>query len=201
MPWVGLGWVVVVAVAIVAVAIVDISFVSLAFAWCVVGFVTCAVASAGAVASAWTVAVGWIVIVAVAVANCWNVFWAGVWAIAVAIAWAGTGAVAGAVAWTVVGVGLAGVGFGSLSVEQDWKKPLALLTLQWFCWFPSVSFFGTLGLKDLLSLTWLQIALVELLLVVICVVLWQRGQQLEDMARNPFQGGILEAELRARCSR
>jgi uncharacterized membrane protein len=66
--------------------------------------------------------------------------------------------------------------------------------------------FGTIGLHHLLTSTpfltslpisaWLLTAAIELFLFIVCVVLWRTAKQREERARNPLQGGILEAALR-----
>ena len=184
---------------------------AVALAWAGALAVTWAGAWAGAGAGAWALAGAGVL----AGAGAWAVAGAGAvaWALAMAgaVAVVVAGAVSGGGPWPVtvaLAVAVADLAGGGLGAwyrakesERDRIRFLAVFAFPWFCWFPIVGIFGTLGLRDFLSLTWLQTVLVDLLLVGICTLLWRRGQQLEDMARNPLQGGILEAELRARCGR
>jgi len=85
---------------------------------------------------------------------------------------------------------------------------LAALALPWFCTAPIVLFFAGVGLATLFTplaiLTippWLAAGLVEFCLVGVSTWLWRWGQNREAMARNPLQGGLIEATLRARYGR
>lgn len=86
---------------------------------------------------------------------------------------------------------------------------IAVWTFPWFCWLPITLIFGTIGFHTLLSQysplpvtrlpVWQQTALVEVLLIGIGGALWRKGNYLDQMARNPLQGGIVEQSLRAAC--
>ena len=198
-----------------ALALAETRALAIAVAWALVG----AVALALAVAVTWAGAGAWAGALAFALAGAGA--WAGAgagagaWALAVAgavvvavaaaVAGAEAGAEAMAVAVAIAVVGLAGVGLGAWHRAKESERGrirfLAVLAFPWFCWFPIVLVFGAFGLHDFLPLTWLQTVLVDLFLVGLCAVLWRRGQQLEERARNPLQGGMLEAELRAICGR
>jgi len=181
------------------------------------GAVAVAGAVAGAVAVAFAVAGAGAGAVAVAFAG------AGAFAVdvavagVVAVAFAGVVAGAGAVDVAVDVAGafagafavIAGVGLGawySLKAKPKrgkWFEFFSLFAFPWFCWLPIVSLFGTTALyqelekiKGLAFPIWQQTALIELILVGICTLLWWRGKHLEAIDRNPFQGGILEAVLR-----
>jgi hypothetical protein len=105
--------------------------------------------------------------------------------------------------------GTAGVGLGAwVKLEKPAKqrilnKIFSILAFPWFCWFPISLIFGTIALYQLFNQAglyllpiWQQIAAVEAALLGICVCLWQRGQQLEAIHRNPFKGGLLEVALK-----
>jgi hypothetical protein len=107
------------------------------------------------------------------------------------------------------GIGIiAGLGLGSWYRLEDepeslWRKPMAVLALPWFCTAPIVLYFTWVGLTTLFApLTfaplppWQFAGLLELVLIGMCCWLWRRGQKLEAMARNPLQGGLIEANLR-----
>lgn len=130
---------------------------------------------------------------------------------AITFAGAGTGAVAGAVA------GAAGFGLGAWyrfkpkyneqKRVQDWLRFVAVLALPWFCWLPITLIFSTIGFHNLLSqfsplslATWQQTILVEVLLIGLGSILWWRGRYLDQIARNPLQGGIVEQAIRVASS-
>ena len=133
---------------------------------------------------------------------------------AFAVAFAGAFAFADAFAFAACGMGfLAGLGLGSWyrfkeEPEDQWPKFLAVLALPWFCTAPIVLGLAGIGLTTLFTpLTFLPIApwqfavSLELLLVGFSCGLWWWGQKREAMARNPLQGGLLEATLRAKYGR
>jgi len=101
-----------------------------------------------------------------------------------------------------LGIGiLAGVGIGSwyrfkAEPEKQSLKFLAVLALPWFCTAPIVLVFAGVGLSALSTSV-----LFEFFLVGVGSWLWWRGQKREAMARNPFQGGLIEATLRAKYGR
>ena len=173
-----------------------------AFAFAFAGAV--AVAFAGAVAGAFAGAGAGAVAVAGAVA----------FAVAGAADFASAVDFAGAFAFAyLIGI-LAGLGLGSwyrLKAEpaKQWLKFFAVLALPWFCAAPIVLVFAGVGLATLftplaalLSIPpWLAAGLVEFCLVGVSTWLWRWGQNREAMARNPLQGGLIEATLRARYGR
>ncbi|MEM9006528.1 MAG: NACHT domain-containing protein [Cyanobacteria bacterium P01_F01_bin.86] len=168
-------------------AVVVAVAVAFAFAFAVAVAFAFAVAVAGAFAFA----------VAVAGAFAFAVAGAGAGAFAFAVAGAVAGAGAGAVAGAVAGAGLGAWYRLKSRPEQQQFKYLAILAFPWFCWFPIVIIFGTLCLHDVFSLPWLWTVLTTILTLGLCKGLWWRGQQLENKARNPLRGGILQAELEA----
>ncbi|MBD2074346.1 NACHT domain-containing protein [Phormidium sp. FACHB-592] len=128
--------------------------------------------------------------------------------VAVAVAVAGLVAAVGpvAVAGLVAGAGLGAWYSLKFHPEQRWLRWVALLSFPWFCSFPIVVGFSSVALYRLLQWAspfthlplplWLQTALIALVLAVVCTILWRRGQALQERARNPLQGGILEQAIR-----
>ncbi len=117
-------------------------------------------------------------------------------AVAVAVAVAGAGAVAGAVA----GAGAAAIGFGlgiwyraKEETDLGWVRFLSILAFPWFCWFPIVFGFTSFALYHRLSWEWRSISLFWLVIFGFCTVLWVRGKELEEKARNPLRG-ILDGQ-------
>ena len=165
------------------------------------------VAVASAVASAGVAAVASAVAWAVAVAG------AGVVTVAVVAAWAAAGAGDVAVAWAVpvaaaVGdvdvavavAGVAAIGFGlgiwyraKEKTDLGWVRFLSILAFPWFCWFPIVFGFTSFALYHRLSWEWRSISLFWLVIFGFCTVLWVRGKELEEKARNPLRG-ILDGQ-------
>lgn len=77
-----------------------------------------------------------------------------------------------------------------------------------FCSAPVVIGFAGIGLAHifkhytlLIMSPWLAALLVELLLLGAGCWLWHQGQKREAMARNPWQGGFIEAFLREKYGR
>jgi hypothetical protein len=191
------------------------------------GAVSGAVAVAGVVAVAGAVyvsvsvsfAVAVAVVFAFAVAVAFAFVFAGAFAdagavavaFAVAFAFVFAGAFAFILAGSSYGIGiLAGLGIGSwyrfqAEPEKQWLKFVAILALPWFCTAPIVLGFAGVGLTSLFMLftllpvpPWQAAVLLELLLVGVSSLLWWWGQKQEARARNPFQGGLIEATLRAK---
>ncbi|MCZ8243517.1 MAG: hypothetical protein O9323_17615 [Microcystis sp. LE19-131.1A] len=145
----------------------------------VVGAVASAVA--GAVAVAWAVAVPVVMAVAAAVA--------------VPVVMAVTGDVAVAVACAVAVAGVAAIGYGlgiwylaKEKTDLGWVRFLSILAFPWFCWFPIVFGFTSFALYHRLSWEWRSISLFWLVIFGFCAVLWVRGKELEEKARNPLRG-------------
>ncbi|MDB9432997.1 hypothetical protein [Microcystis aeruginosa] len=145
-------------------------------------------AGAAAVAVAWTVA--------------WAVAWAGTVAAAVAVAAAGTVAVvaawAAAVAAAVAGAAAIGIGLeiwylAKEETDLGWVRFWSILAFPWFCWLPIVFGFTSFALYHRLSWEWQSISLFWLVIFGFCTVLWVRGKELEEKARNPLRG-ILDGQ-------
>jgi hypothetical protein len=151
-----------------------------------------------------------------------SVFWAGVTAVAGVMAVAGimdeTGAETGAVvaaaaAVGAIGSGLAiwyrakektyavgaigsGLGIWYQAKEKTywlWVRFLSILAFPWFCWLPIVFGFTSFALYHRLSWEWQSISLFWLVIFGFCTVLWVRGKELEEKARNPLRG-ILDGQ-------
>ena len=125
-------------------------------------------------------------------------FWAGVGAVAGTWAVAGVGAVAVTVVVTLA-VDMAivfGLGIWYLAKEKTysrWVRFLSILAFPWFCWFPIVFGFTSFALYHRLSWEWQSISLFWLVIFGFCTVLWVRGKELEEKARNPLRG-ILDGQ-------
>lgn len=162
----------------------------------------------GAVVAAWAGAVA----LAVAVVVAWALYeavvgaWAGVVgvaeavALAVVAAWAGAGVAVGDVAVAVAVAGVAAIGYGlgiwylaKEKTDLGWVRFLSILAFPWFCWFPIVFGFTSFALYHRLSWEWLSISLFWLVIFGFCTVLWVRGKELEEKARNPLRG-ILDGQ-------
>ena len=145
--------------------------------WAVAGFITVvwAVALVSAVVWAVVVAVTGVVVVAGSV---------------------GAAAVAVAVAGAVAGVIVFGLGIWYRAKEKTdlgWVRFLSILAFPWFCWFPIVFGFTSFALYHRLSWEWQSISLFWLVIFGFCTVLWVRGKELEEKARNPLRG-ILDGQ-------
>ncbi|ROI02791.1 hypothetical protein ACLB6K_12785 [Microcystis aeruginosa FACHB-524] len=183
-----------------------------ALALAVAVLLTVAVASAVAGVVAWAVA--WAVAVLLTVAAVGTVAWAGAAAGTVAgtvaavwtVAWAGAAArsgtvdVAGAVAVAVAVAGAAAIGYGlgiwyraKEKTDWLWVRFLSILAFPWFCWLPIVFGFTSFALYHRLSWEWQSISLFWLVIFGFCTVLWVRGKELEEKARNPLRG-ILDGQ-------
>ncbi|GBL10633.1 hypothetical protein MSj_02125 [Microcystis aeruginosa Sj] len=151
----------------------------------------------GAVAGFWAVA-GFITVVW-AVALVWAVVWAVVVAVTGVVVVAGSvgaATVAGAVAGAVAGVIVFGLGIWYLAKEKTywlWVRFLSILAFPWFCWLPIVFGFTSFALYHRLSWEWQSISLFWLVIFGFCTVLWVRGKELEEKARNPLRG-ILDGQ-------
>jgi hypothetical protein len=93
-------------------------------------------------------------------------------------------------------------------IEKPWVKPCAVFALPWFCTAPFVLVFAGVELTFLLTPTnflptspWQTAGLIELFFVGLIILVWQRGQKLDRMARNPLQGGLIEKMLREKYYR
>jgi MoxR-like ATPase len=143
---------------------------------------------------------------------------AGVGAVTVTVTVTGAGAGAVTGAFGVVGAAyfigfLAGLGVGSwyhfkAQPEKQWHKFFSVLALPWFCTAPIVLGFAGVGLASLFTplaflpvSPWQSAGLLELFFVGVSSWLWWWGQKREAMARNPLQGGLIEATLRAKYGR
>jgi hypothetical protein len=127
--------------------------------------------------------------------------------IAVIFAVAGSGYTVG-----TVGI-LSGIGLGCWyyfkdEPNQQWWKFFTVLVLPWFCTAPIVLGFAYVAFTFLFGhlmflplKPWLCALLLELCLVGLGSYLWRWGQRREAMARNPLQGGLIEATLRAKYGR
>jgi hypothetical protein len=127
--------------------------------------------------------------------------------IAVIFAVAGSGYTVG-----TVGI-LSGIGLGCWyyfkdEPNQQWWKFFTVLVLPWFCTAPIVLGFAYVAFTFLFGhlmflplKPWLCALLLELCLVGLGSYLWRWGQRREAMARNPLQGGLIEAMLRAKYGR
>ncbi|MCZ8272326.1 MAG: hypothetical protein O9314_01075 [Microcystis sp. LE19-4.1E] len=171
-------------------------------AWVGTMAVAVALAVDGAVAGAVAVPVP----VTVAGAGAWAGAWAGVVGVAVAVAlavvaaWAGAGVAVGDVAVAVAVAGVAAIGYGLgiwyLAKEETdlgWVRFLSILAFPYFCWFPIVFGFTSFALYHRLSWEWQSISLFWLVIFGFCTVLWVRGKELEEKARNPLRG-ILDGQ-------
>jgi hypothetical protein len=175
-----------------------------------------AVVIAGAVD--WATAVGWVWVVALlgmgnivlVIADWdhdwdqysdwhWDRYWKNVWiamlgtaclAVVVALEWAGVAmAVAGAVAGVIVfGLGIWYLAKWAEETDLGWVRFLSILAFPWFCWFPIVFGFTSFALYHRLSWEWRSISLFWLVIFGFCTVLWVRGKELEEKARNPLRG-------------
>ena len=160
----------------------------------VVAAVAVAVAVAVAAAVAWAGAgdVGVPVVVAVAAAVAVPV----VVAAAVAVAGVAVGDVD--VAAAVAGAAAIGFGLGIWYQAKEktywlWVRFLSILAFPWFCWLPIVFGFTSFALYHRLSWEWQSISLFWLVIFGFCTVLWVRGKELEEKARNPLRG-ILDGQ-------
>ncbi|MDB9415570.1 hypothetical protein [Microcystis aeruginosa] len=132
----------------------------------------------------------------------WDLYWKNVWiamlgtaclAVVVALEWAGVAmAVAGAVAG-VIGYGLRIWYLAKEETDLGWVRFLSILAFPWFCWFPIVFGFTSFALYHRLSWEWRSISLFWLVIFGFCTVLWVRGKELEEKARNPLRG-ILDGQ-------
>lgn len=132
----------------------------------------------------------------------WDRYWKNVWiamlgtaclAVVVALEWAG---VAMAVAWAGAGVIVFGLGIWYQAKEKTywlWVRFLSILAFPWFCWFPIVCGFTSFALYHRLSWEWQSISLFWLVIFGFCTILWVRGKELEEKARNPLRG-ILDGQ-------
>lgn len=125
------------------------------------------VAWAGAAARSGTVA-GAAVVAAAAVGT-----------VAVVAAWAGAAA---------IGYGLGIWYLAKEKTDLGWVRFLSILAFPWFCWFPIVFGFTSFALYHRLSWEWQSISLFWLVIFGFCTVLWVRGKELEEKARNPLRG-------------
>jgi hypothetical protein len=132
----------------------------------------------------------------------WDRYWGRVWvamlgtaglALVVALEWAG-------VAVAVAAAGAAAIGYGlgiwyRAKTEKDlgWVRFLSILAFPWFCWLPIVFGFTSFALYHRLSWEWRSISLFWLVIFGFCAVLWVRGKELEEKARNPLRG-ILDGQ-------
>ena len=139
-------------------------------------------------------AVFWPLAVAGVVA--WNGGWAVAWAVAVLL----TVAAFGTVTWAAALAGAAAIGSGLGIWYQAkektywlWVRFLSILAFPWFCWFPIVFGFTSFALYHRLSWEWQSISLFWLVIFGFCTVLWVRGKELEEKARNPLRG-ILDGQ-------
>ena len=126
--------------------------------------------------------------------------WAGVTAVAGVMAVAGimaeTGAETGAVVAAAVGAIGSGLGIWYQAKEKTdlgWVRFLSILAFPWFCWLPIVFGFTSFALYHRLSWEWQSISLFWLVIFGFCTVLWVRGKELEEKARNPLRG-ILDGQ-------
>ncbi|MFN6210369.1 MAG: hypothetical protein ACK4ZT_08850 [Microcystis sp.] len=172
------------------------------------------VAKALAVPLAVAVGVAWAVAALLTVAAVGTVAWAAAGAGDVAVAVgvpvaaavsvpvivAVAGDVAVAVACAVAGAGVAAIGSGlgiwyraKEKTDLGWVRFLSILAFPWFCWFPIVFGFTSFALYHRLSWEWQSISLFWLVIFGFCTVLWVRGKELEEKARNPLRG-ILDGQ-------
>ena len=185
--------------------------VAVGVAWAVAG-----AGARGVAAAAWAAAVGvaWAVAALLTVAAVGTVAWAAAGAGDVAVAVgvpvaaavsvpvivAVAGDVAVAVACAVAGAGVAAIGSGlgiwyraKEKTDLGWVRFLSILAFPWFCWFPIVFGFTSFALYHRLSWEWQSISLFWLVIFGFCTVLWVRGKELEEKARNPLRG-ILDGQ-------
>ncbi len=157
-------------------------------------------AVAGVVAwnGGWALALAVAVLLTVAVASAVAgvVAWAVAWAVAVLL----TVAAFGTVTWAAAVAGAAAIGSGLgiwyLAKEKKysrWVRFLSILAFPWFCWLPIVFGFTSFALYHRLSWEWRSISLFWLVIFGFCTVLWVRGKELEEKARNPLRG-ILDGQ-------
>jgi hypothetical protein len=114
-------------------------------------------------------------------------------AAAVGAAWVGTMAVAVAVTVAGAGAGVIGYGLGIWYLAKEetdlgWVRFLSILAFPYFCWLPIVFGFTSFALYHRLSWEWRSISLFWLVIFGFCAVLWVRGKELEEKARNPLRG-------------
>jgi hypothetical protein len=110
---------------------------------------------------------------------------------AVPVTVAGAGAVAVVAAAAAVGAIGSGLGIWYQAKEKTywlWVRFLSILAFPWFCWFPIVFGFTSFALYHRLSWEWRSISLFWLVIFGFCAVLWVRGKELEEKARNPLRG-------------
>ncbi|GBL12883.1 hypothetical protein MTo_00172 [Microcystis aeruginosa NIES-1211] len=189
-------------------AVVGAGLVAGVAAVAVVVFLTAAAIGVGAGAGVVVAAVAVAVAVAVAAASArvagearavlWLQAVAMAVTLAVQLAWivAMTEAVAVAVAGTVAGVIVFGLGIWYRAKEKTdlgWVRFLSILAFPWFCWLPIVFGFTSFALYHRLSWEWQSISLFWLVIFGFCTVLWVRGKELEEKARNPLRG-ILDGQ-------
>lgn len=146
------------------------------------------------------IALYWAVFVAAVVAVVLAVTWAAAWAVAWAVALLLTVAAFGTVTWAAALAGAAAIGSGLGIWYQAkektywlWVRFLSILAFPWFCWFPIVFGFTSFALYHRLSWEWQSISLFWLVIFGFCTVLWVRGKELEEKARNPLRG-ILDGQ-------
>ncbi len=111
-------------------------------------------------------------------------------AVSVAVAMDGVVSVAVAMVLYLVLI-CTGIGIGiwhSKKIENKIIKLFAFLSFPLFCWFPLVAYFSTTAL--LRFLPWQNVAIIWLVVIITCAVLWLHGQQLDYQSRNPLQGLI-----------
>ncbi|MFB2806307.1 hypothetical protein [Microcystis sp. BLCC-F209] len=187
-------------------AVVGAGLVAGVAAVAVVVFLTAAAIGVGAGAGVVVAAVAVAVAVAAASARVAGEARAVLWlqavamavTLAVQLAWivAMTEAVAVAVAGTVAGVIVFGLGIWYRAKEKTdlgWVRFLSILAFPWFCWLPIVFGFTSFALYHRLSWEWQSISLFWLVIFGFCTVLWVRGKELEEKARNPLRG-ILDGQ-------
>jgi hypothetical protein len=103
-----------------------------------------------------------------------------------------------AVAAGGAGAGVIGYGLGIWYLAKEktdlgWVRFLSILAFPSFCWFPIVFGFTSFALYHRLSWEWRSISLFWLVIFGFCAVLWVRGKELEEKARNPLRG-ILDGQ-------
>ena len=147
---------------------------------------------------------------AVAVASTGTAAYAVTYAVAVAVA----GSISFASIFAAYGTGaLSGIGLSSWAYftsknKKSWLRFFAILALPLFCTAPIVIFFAGMGLSALLApakfltIPPLAIAILcEFCLIGVSCWLWRQGKKRETLARNPFQGGLIETTLRTKYGR
>lgn len=70
-------------------------------------------------------------------------------------------------------------------LNSDYKRYFAIFSYPFFCAFPIVLIYSSLGLHNFFP--WQTVVFIWFTIITVCTLLWQRGQMLDRAAQNPFQ--------------